>query len=518
MNELIAALADPACYRHAVDRVEVRETHISWVLLAGEYAYKVKKPVRLAFLDFSTLDARRRYCEEELRLNRRTAPELYLAVVPIVATPEGPRLEAPGEPVEYAVKMRRFPDGALADAMARRGALGPAEVDAIVRAVAALHAAAARAAPDSPHGSPEVIARQALDNFAQIEPLAPREAPRLARLAAWTRELAARLAPVFAARRAGGFVRECHGDLHLGNIAFIEDRALPFDCIEFDPALRWMDVMNEMAFLFMDLVAHGLEPLAWRALNGWLEESGDYEGMALVRFYAVYRAMVRAKVAVLSGREARLAEYLAAAERLARSSRAALVLMHGLPGSGKTTVAGALAERIGAVRLRSDVERKRLAGIAPLDRAAAAPGRGIYEAAATRRTYARLAGLAGAILDAGWPVIVDAAFPLREQREALRREALVRGVPCLIAVCEAPPSVLRERVRMRQKAARDASDADAAILEHQLAVRQPLAPEEQAIAERVDTADEAARERALERIAAHLAARPDAFGGAAASG
>jgi len=518
MNELIAALADPACYRHAVDRVEVRETHISWVLLAGEYAYKVKKPVRLAFLDFSTLEARRRYCEEELRLNRRTAPELYLAVVPIVATAEGPRVEAPGEAVEYAVKMRRFADEALADAMARRGALGPAEVDAIVRAVAAFHAAAARATPDSPHGSPEAVAQQAIDNFAQIEPLAPREAPRLARLAGWTEEEARRLAPVLAARRAAGFVRECHGDLHLGNIAFIEDRAVPFDCIEFDPALRWIDVMNEMAFLFMDLVAHGMAPLAWRALNGWLEESGDYEGVALLRFYAVYRAMVRAKVAMLAGREAQFAEYLALAERLARSSRAALVLMHGLPGSGKTTVAGALAERVGAVRLRSDVERKRLAGFAPLARAAAAPGEGIYESQVTRRTYARLAGLAGAILDAGWPAIVDAAFALREQREALRHEALARGLPCLIVVCEAPQSVLRERVRTRLAAARDASDADLAILEHQLAVRQPLAPEEQAIAERVDTGEEATRERAIRRIAERLAALPDAFGGAAASG
>jgi aminoglycoside phosphotransferase family enzyme/predicted kinase len=519
MNELIAALGDPACYRHpVVGRVEVRETHISWVLLAGEYAYKVKKPVRLAFLDFSTLDARRRYCEEELRLNRRTAPELYLAVVPIVNTPEGPRIEAPGDAVEYAVKMRRFPDDALADAMARRGALGEPEADAIVRVVAAFHAAAARAAPDSPYGAPQAVAQQALDNFAQIEPLVPPEGPRLARLAGWTGGEAARLAPVFAARRAGGFVRECHGDLHLGNIAFVEDRAVPFDCIEFDPALRWIDVMNEMAFLFMDLAAHGLEPLAWRALNGWLEETGDYEGVRLLRFYAAYRAMVRAKVALLAGREAQFAGYLALAERLARSSRPALVLMHGLPGSGKTTVAGALAARLGAVRLRSDVERKRLAGLAPLERAAAAPGEGIYEAATTRRTYARLAELAGAVLDAGWPAIVDAAFALGEQRALLRREALARAAPCLIAACEAPQPVLRERLRTRQAAARDASDADVAILEHQLAVRQPLAPEEQAIAERVDTGDDAARGRAIRRIAARLAARPDAFGGAAASG
>lgn len=504
MDRPIAALLEPSCYPHPVARVEVRETHISWVLLAGAYAYKVKKPVRLSFLDFSTLAARRRYCEEELRLNRRTAPELYLAVVPIVATACGLRIEASGEAIEYAVKMRRFPDEALADAMARRGALGAAEVDAIVAACARFHAAAPRAPADSPYGAPAEIERRALDNFAEIEPLAPEHAPRLAPLARWTAQEARRLAPAFAARRAAGFVRECHGDLHLGNIAFVEGRALPFDCIEFEPALRWVDVASEIAFLFMDLLAHGLAPLAWRALNGWLEASGDYEGVALLRFYAVYRAMVRAKVAALAGRAQALAEYLALAERLADAARPALLLMHGVPGSGKTTVAGALAERLGAVRIRSDVERKRLAGLAPLARAAAAPGEGLYDAAATRRTYARLAQLAGAVLEARWPAIVDAAFARREQRELVRREATARGAPCLIVECEAPPALLRERVAARQAAARDASDADVAILEHQLAAREPLGADEQAIAVRVDTGEERARERAVEAIVARF--------------
>ncbi|MDW8467610.1 MAG: ATP-binding protein [Burkholderiales bacterium] len=178
--------------------------------------------------------------------------------------------------------------------------------------------------------------------------------------------------------------------------------------------------------------------------------------------------------------------------------------MHGVPGSGKTTVAGALAERLGAVRIRSDVERKRLAGLAPLARAAAAPGEGLYDAAATRRTYARLAQLAGAVLEARWPAIVDAAFARREQRELVRREATARGAPCLIVECEAPPALLRERVAARQAAARDASDADVAILEHQLAAREPLGADEQAIAVRVDTGEERARERAVEAIVARF--------------
>jgi len=520
MDALAAALADPQCYPHAAAEIEVLETHISWVLLAGDFAYKVKKPVRLPFLDFSTLEARRRFCEEELRLNRRTAPGLYLAVVPVVRTAAGLRVEAPGEPVEYAVKMRRFAHGALAAERARAGALGAAEVDEIAVALARFHAAAPRAAAASAWGEGAAIVRRALANFDEIAALAPSAGPqragRLARLRAWSAEEAARLDALFAARRAQGFVRECHGDLHLANIAFVDGRPLAFDCIEFDPDLRWIDVMSETAFLYMDLLAHGLEALGWRALNRWLEESGDYAGVALLRFYAVYRAMVRAKVAVLGGREPAFEAYVALAERLARAGAPALVLMHGLPGSGKTRTAGLLAERLGAVRIRSDVERKRLFGLAPLARAAAAPGEGIYEAQATERTYARLACLAGGVLDAGFPAIVDAAFARRAQRDRLRREALARAVPCAIAACETPVELLRERLARRRG---DASDAGIEVLEHQLATRDRLAADEEAIAVHLDTTGEAALARAPELLAARLSAPPaDASGRAPAAG
>lgn len=503
MDPLIEALRDPARYPHPAGPVAVLETHISWVLLAGAYAYKIKKPVRLPFLDFSTLAARRRYCEEELRLNRRTAPELYLDVVPIAPGAAGPVVGGAGEPLEYAVRMRRFADGALADAIARRGAFGGPEADAVAAALARLHAAAPRAAAEAPYGAPGLVAAQALGNFDQIAHASPRLAP----LRAWTVAEARRLAGAFAARREAGWVRECHGDLHLANIAFVEGRALPFDCIEFDPALRWIDVASEAAFPVMDLLAHGLAPQAWRLLNAWLESLGDYGGVALLRFYLVYRAMVRAKIAALRGGEpghgAAFERYLALAESLAAPGRAALVLMHGVSGAGKSFVSQALLERTGAVRLRSDVERKRLAGLPASARAAAAPGEGLYGAEATRRTYRYLEQTAGTVLRAGWPVIVDAACLARAQRDGLRRVAAAAGAPCVVAACEAPEALLRERVAARAAAGSDASDAGMPVLERQLAAREPPGADEGALA--IDTGRAQAVRDAVESIAGRLA-------------
>jgi hypothetical protein len=503
MEGLIAALRDPESYPHPVDGVEVIETHISWVLLAGAYAYKVKKPVRLPFLDFSTLEARRRYCEEELRLNRRTAPELYLEVVPISQTARGAAVAASGEPVEYAVKMRRFAFDALADDMAQRGALGPAQIDAIAAVLAGFHGAAPRAAPAGAYGASAQIAAPAIGNFDQIA--APGAAAQLGRLRAWTEGECRRLQPVFAARLAGGQVRECHGDLHLGNIAFIDGRAVPFDCIEFDPALRWIDVASEVAFLVMDLRAHGLAGAGWRLLNDWLEATGDYAAVGVLRFYLVYRAMVRAKIAGLRNAPASFGSYLALAEQLATERGPALVLMHGLSGSGKTTLAQALLEQLGAVRLRSDVERKRLHGIGDA-RARSGGGldAGIYSAAASARTYEHLAGLARAILQEGYPVVVDAAFLRRAERDRFRDLARSLGVPFLIAPCGASEETLLRRLAARAASASDASEADAAVLAHQRATAEPFAADEAGDVLAIDTASDAALRLGLDRAAARL--------------
>jgi aminoglycoside phosphotransferase family enzyme/predicted kinase len=518
-GRILAALRDPRSYPRGADRVELIETHISRVFLAGEYAYKVKKPVALAFLDFSTLEARRFYCEEELRLNRRTAPELYVRVVPITEGPGGVRVAGDGEPVEYAVEMRRFPQEALADSLARRGELGSERIDAIAAAVADFHAAISAAADESGHGTPERVTAKALATFAQLDAFVTDAAAvkALVELREWTVREGERLREVFAARRRDGFVRECHGDLHLGNIAFLDGKPVLFDCIEFDPALRWIDVMNEVAFLVMDLLEHGLSAAAWRFLNAYLETTGDYAGARVLRYYLVYRAMVRALVAGIrehqpgnaaaQGRAHReFATYVALARSLSVPGRPALMLMHGLSGSGKTTVSQGLLEKLGAVRVRSDVERKRLHGLPAGARTHTELRGGIYAPESTRLTYDRLKNAARGVVESGYRAIVDAAFLRRAERGAFRDLARDAGAAFLIAWCEAPVDALRERIAGRERAASDASDAGVAVLEVQLATSEPLGEDELARTVRIETeGGDAATTVAIAEIAERLA-------------
>ena len=515
---ILAALHEPRTYPRGVDRVEVIETHISRVFLAGDYAYKVKKPVALGFLDFSTLDARRFFCKEELRLNRRTAPELYLAVVPITEARGGVHVGGSGEALEYAVEMRRFPQEALAEHVARRGELDSRRIDAIAEAVAAFHAAAPAAFREGDYGSAASVIGPALANFDQLSPLVSDAGERaaLGELRSWTEREAARLRSVFGARQREGFVRECHGDLHLGNIVFLEGRPVLFDCIEFDPALRWIDVINEVAFLVMDLLEHDLPAGAWRFLNAYLEATGDYGGVRVLRYYLVYRALVRAKIARMRetqpgdakarGRAHReFGEYLALAASLSVPARPALIAMHGVSGSGKTAVAQRLLETLGAVRVRSDVERKRLHMLPAGARTRSAPGAGIYAPAATRLTYDRLARAARDALEAGYRVVVDAAYLARAERDAFRALARDAGAEFLIVSCEAPAEFLRERVAKREAAASDASEAGVAVLERQLATREPLGEDETGCVARIETArGEAAIGAAVGEITARI--------------
>jgi hypothetical protein len=508
----IAALRDPHRYPHPVERVTLLETHISWVLLTGRYAYKLKKPVSLGFLDFSTLEARKAACEEELRLNRRTAPDLYLEVVPVTGTEAEPRLGGKGRAIDYAVKMREFPQDVLLDRVAARGELTPALMDDLAAEVAAFHAQIARAGPGSEFGSPEDVIAQARQNFEQVRALDPDQdsAAALQRLAAWTEHEFTHRARVFAARRDEGFVRECHGDLHLRNLLLLDGRIVPFDCIEFNAHLRWIDVMSEVAFVVMDLADHGFAAHAGRFLDAYLEETGDYAGLACLRFYLVYRAMVRAKVASMRAHqlpagaperapaEREFREYLRLAERFVALERRALILTRGLSGSGKTVFSGLLVEEIGAIRVRSDVERKRLHGLAAGAQSGAALGGGIYAQDATRRTYARLHEIARAVLDAGFPAVADATFLRRADRDAMRALGREAGATFAIATCEAPEPVLRERILARARAGGDASEATLEVLARQIATAEPVAGEELAFAFKVDTtaARDALRARA----------------------
>ncbi|HVO88483.1 MAG TPA: AAA family ATPase [Casimicrobiaceae bacterium] len=519
---LVDALA--GVLRDAGYRVRQLETHISYVVLTGTLAYKIKKRVDLGFLDFTSLDARRFYCEEEIRLNRRLAPRLYLRVVPITGTPAHPTLGGSGNAIEYAVEMREFPQESLLPNVLDRGELVPTHIDALAQTIANFHADAGRASAGSTHGSPETILAYALANFTEARSFAHEDGQDalLDELEHWTRREHALRHAAFVLRQQAGFVRECHGDLHLGNMVLVDGSVRVFDCIEFNDELRWIDVMSEIAFTVMDLADRHRRDLATRMLNGYLEHTGDYAGLAVLRFYLVYRAMVRAKVAALragqlasgAGRAAFRTEfraYLQLALDYASHAQPGVLITHGLSGSGKTSYSESLLEHIDAVRVRSDVERKRMHGLAALARTGTSVGEALYSTDTTRRTYQRLLELADRIVDGGFTALVDATFLERWQRDRFRRFALERGLPFGIVSFRAPAAVLRARIARRSRTRTDASEATLAVLRQQLLVAKPLGPEEVPHAVIVDaTATPLHAQRLLDwhqRVIAMLAAR-----------
>lgn len=488
------------------------ETHISWVLLAGERVLKLKKPLNMGFLDFSTLAQRREACEAELRLNRRTTPELYLGLVAVLGTPEAPRLvladdlpaEAQAEVRDWAVLLRRFAPEDLLAARAAQGGLTPAHIDTLAQQVAALHAQAEpviQANAAQVWGTAAAMRAAVTDNFATLAPFVEgsAHAAQCETLRQWSEAQGDRLAGLMDQRRAQGFVREGHGDLHLGNLVLLDGQPRLFDAIEFNAAFRWTDTVYDMAFLVMDLQVRGQSALAARFLDAYLAHTGDYDGLALLPYALAYRAMVRAKVAALvcmqlppeaqAPLRADLARYLDYAMGLLQPRPPVLWLATGVSGAGKSSQTQGLIEAQGIVRLKADVERKRLFGLDPLARSAAlTPVQGgIYSPEATEQTYARLEGLARTVLQAGFAVLVDATCLQRAQRARFAALAQSLSVPLRLLAFDASEAVLRERITRRAAEGTDPSDASLAVLESQLAKREPLTPEEQTQALVLDT-------------------------------
>jgi len=489
--EFVRALQRTDPWPHPVEKIELIETHISWVFLTGEYAYKIKKPVDFGFLDFSTLDKRLHCCLEEVRLNARLAPQIYLDVVPLCGTPEQLRVGGVGEPFEYAVRMRQFDVSRGFDRLLASGQLTSSHMDKTAAMLAKFQAGAQVAPKTAGYGEPALVLTPVVENFAQIRPYLAAfwsESPlpqRLSHLERWSLEAFERLQPVFLERKAGGMIREGHGDLHLRNIIDWEGDVVPFDCIEFNPDLRWIDVVSDLAFLLMDLDDHGQARLSRRLLNVWLEYTGDYAGLQVLRFYQVYRAMVRAKVASLrlaqsaaETAEARdFADYVTLAESYTAQHRPRLLITHGLSGSGKTWFSQKLLEVAPLIRLRSDIERKRLFGLAATDRGGARSG-DLYQPAASDRTYRHLRDTAARLLTWGYSVVVDAAFLMRGQRELFATLAGDLDLPFAIVHCEVEDTLARDRLRWRSRAGSDASDADVAVFEQQLRHTEALSARE----------------------------------------
>ena len=469
-SRLVSALLNSMQNQSPNAIVRLLETHISWVLLAGRYAYKIKKAVDLGFLNFSDLEARRFYCEEEIRLNRRLAPRLYLDVVTIGGSYDFPELGA-SPAIEYAVRMRRFAASKQLDRLARQNKLLPSQIDNLAVTLARFHDGLPKADARSSYGTAEIIYRDMEQNFAQLSTLLTQAADvdMLAALKDASDQEYSACRKLFEQRLSQGFVRECHGDLHLGNIVLIGEQPVPFDGIEFNPSLRWIDVMSEIAFTAMDLQQHQLNGLASRFLNAYFEATGDYAGLRVLRFYMAYRAMVRAKVSAirssqagLSVADARLARancysLLQLANGYFKSGQARLIITHGLPGSGKTTFSQVALERLQAIRIRSDVERKRMFELDPLADSRASTGVDLYSAAITQRTYAHLLALTRMLVAAGYTVIVDAAFILQAEREPFYQLAEELSIPFAIASIQASYETLHARIKQRLQAANDAS-------------------------------------------------------------
>jgi aminoglycoside phosphotransferase family enzyme/predicted kinase len=512
----IDELLEAAAYPHPVAEIQLRETHVSWVVLTGSFAYKIKKPVHYDFIDASTLERRRHLCDEELRLNRRFAPDLYDSVVAITRGNGRLAVGGSGEPLEYAVKMRQFePSQELAERLASGDVTGE-DMGGFAALLADRHLRAAVAPANGSFGTFESVRKHMLDNFRPLDAHLGSGPARnqLEQLVDWTNRSLARLQPLIEARLRSGAVRECHGDLHARNIVRWRQQWLPFDCLEFNAELRWIDVIGDAAFLYMDLVAHRREDLACEFLNRYLEETGDYAGLRLLPLYASYYALVRAKVDALGaetadpkvrrGLETRLASRLATAVRFMDAERPAIVIMHGVTASGKSSLSERLVSAIHAVRIRSDLERKRLEGVAPLARRIFGVGEGAYGTASTQATYGRLLELAESALDGNCSVVIDATFLEASHRALFRGLALDRDCPFLIVSCASDAATLASRLRTRALNALDPSEATQAVLDHQLRTLQPLDPDELQHVISVDTSSPGTAGEAVKAIQARL--------------
>ena len=484
---LIRSLARGCGFDHPVQDVRVLDTHISWVLLTGDFAYKIKKPIKLAFLDYSTLEKRKHYCELELELNRRWAPEIYLDVVPVCGSFRAPVVSGTGTPIEYAVKMREFPQSAQLDEQLASGLLDENDMIDLAETVARIHGAVPVYETETADAFFAAIRNAMLENFDFLKEGA--DADEIDRLLLWTRQGLKDCRETIIARYESGFVRECHGDLYLKNLVRMPSGIVPYDCIEFSVELRNIDVISDISFLVMDLVARGEQQLAYAFTNRYLECSGDYAGVSVLGLYLVYHALIRAKIAAIRAIERasdsarqqdreELAHYCAVGRRWADSGAPRLIVMHGYSGSGKTWLSQQLMLRFPAIRVRSDIERKRVHGLQETARSGSMVAQGLYAPDTRAGIYERLAGLAATVLAAGQNVIVDASFLDRAERDRFRDLARRAGSEFMIVSTSAPRGELQRRIERRQQAGRDPSEADTAVLRYQLDHADPLDADE----------------------------------------
>ncbi|AFZ42623.1 hypothetical protein PCC7418_0389 [Halothece sp. PCC 7418] len=497
-DRLLERMNRPDFYPHFTnDSIQQLQTHISYIFLTGEYAYKLKKPLDLGFLDFSTLEKRHYYCQQELDLNQPIAPDIYLGVLPITQQENTLELNGKGQVIEYVLKMRQFPQSALLSVMQREGQLSESLIAQLGKRVATFHQHAKTSDYISQFGKPRVIAEAINNNYKQTEKYIgiTQTEKQFQETKAFTENFLKTRESLFQARVDQGLIRECHGDLHLKNICWWRDKIQLFDRIEFNEPFRFVDVMYDVAFTVMDLQFRGCPDFANVFLNCYLEQTGDWEGIQVLPLYLSRQAYVRAKVNSLMlddphiGAEDKqhaseqASQYYHLAWEYTRPQTGRLWMMSGLSGSGKTTIAQEMAKQQQAIHLRSDAVRKHLAGIDVEDTGSEE----IYTAEMSQKTYNRLLALGTLLASQGWSVILDAKYDRKDLRQAVIREAKKYQLPLQIVYCDAPIEVLRDRVANRSG---DISDATPDLLAKQRANAEPFTKAEQAYLVTLDTSQD----------------------------
>ncbi len=505
LHELIEGLSVASAYPQPVDSVELRQTHISLVFLAGRHAYKIKKPVDLGFVDYTTLERRRHFCDEEVRLNRRLAPSVYLGVVPVTRDGTHIRMEGRGDVVEWAVKMERLADSATLGAKVERGEVDGDSIEELACRLATFHAGAEGGAKVALGGSFEAVARNARENFEQSADQVGATVSRSTheRLKALTEAALAELHEIIAGRATRGVPRDTHGDLRLDHVYWFPEKRPPddwvvVDCIEFSERFRHADPIAEVAFLAMELAVEGRGDLAGEFVEAYLRLSGDQEGRALLPFYRAYRAAVRGKVEGMKLAEAEVPEsekvtararararwLFALSELESPGRKPCLVLVGGLPGSGKSTLARKIREAAGFSVVRSDVVRKELVGKRGSGRGQTWIGDDFYTDEWNDRTYRECLRRAEETLFERGRVLVDASFSSEARRRLFLDAGRRWGVSACLILCRADAELVRERLERRKG---DVSDADWAI--HSTLARrwEELGTETAAVARWIDT-------------------------------
>jgi hypothetical protein len=448
--------------------MELRETHISWVFLGERDVFKVKKPVALGFLDFSTREKRRLACEAEVRLNRRLTPDVYRGVLPVTRDRDGRhQFGGEGEPVDWAVLMKRLPDSDRADIRLERGRLEGKDVERIAERIARFHEEVGASETAAAFGTVEAIRFNVVENFEQTrstlgEFLAPEQ---IRELEAWQLRFLSEHGALFAERRERGRIRDGHGDLRLEHVYLMGQEGIEIlDCIEFNDRFRYADACADVVFLAMDLAWHGRVDLAERFLARYARAAGDYDLYRVADFYESYRAFVRGKIASMrafdetaslearerASAEARRYFLLALASEREPLVPPRIIAVGGLIASGKSTLADALGEAIAAPVVDADRTRKSLAGVGPEDPLPEKPWQGFYSPELTAKVYEELFRRASAVLSSGRPVILDASFRSRSHRERARNLARENGIPFTFVECRAPEDVCRRRLRERE--------------------------------------------------------------------